>query len=77
MGAVAGVAADSAPKSFESAVNHFSSQQLEAMRLSITSGKGLPGMSPGAMAAALQTINEEIASRYKAQAVRYQRGIKQ
>jgi hypothetical protein len=77
MGAVTGPVADTAPKSFESAVNHFSSGQLEAMRSSITSGKGLPGMSPSAMAAALQTINDEIASRYKAQAVRYQRGLKQ
>jgi hypothetical protein len=77
MGAVTGPVADTAPKSFESAVNHFSSEQLEAMRSSITSGKGLPGMSPSAMAAALQTINDEIASRYKAQAVRYQRGLKQ
>jgi hypothetical protein len=78
MGAVTGSnPPDAAPQSFESAVNHFSSQQLEAMRSNITSGKGLPGMSPRATAAALQTINDEIASRHKAQAVRYQRGMKQ
>ena len=58
-------------------LNHKSSKELSDLRSAITTGADIPGLSPTQLAVYLKDINEEIASRHKLEAVRYQRSMKQ
>jgi hypothetical protein len=58
-------------------LNHKSSKELSDLRYAITTGVRIPGLNPTQLAVYLKDINDEIASRHKLEAVRYQRGMKQ
>ena len=58
-------------------LNHKSSKELSDLRYAISTGVRIPGMTPAQLAVYWKDINDEIASRHKLEAVRYQRGLKQ